>query len=305
MRDHPKPNHSSTKGNRSYVCRVCRHPHALRKCKRFLEMNTTKRLQVVDMYGYCKNCLAHTHSQGRCFTTTGCRYCHQKHHSLLHLHPRLQQDSEALHRHRQSIESTHQNRSSRSRSNNPNPIPHKSKPEIKSASGSQAKSSTVSLSTILKQNIITLLPTAIVQIKFSKEIIKVRCILDSGSKYSRISMKIVNQLRLNTYSLNEETACPITLTSVYDPDINFEVTLRVSSRISIHTPERSLPSSYKTNFNNVMLADAKFYRSSPVDIILGVDIYSRVICEGILSRPGLPTAQNTIFGWAIYGNCSI
>lgn len=295
--------------NHPYVCRLCRYPHPLRKCKRFLGMNTTNRLQIVHTYGYCKNCLAHTHSQGSCFTKTGCRYCHHHHHSLLHTHPRLQQKN-----HKESS----QKPSSRSQS----------KPKVRTNEYIQLskvqsennvrktklrerdlppkpQSVNTSLSAIFKQNVATLLPTVVVQIDSPIGKCNVRCLLDSGSKFSCLSSKTVEKLDLTTLTLDEETICPITLCSVYDSEIKIEATLRMNNRISIHTPEKSIPKSLVKNFHNILLADAGFYKTAPVDIILGVDIYSRVISEGVLNRPGLPAAQNTLFGWTLYGTCSI
>lgn len=92
--------------------------------------------------------------------------------------------------------------------------------------------------------------------------------------------------------------------SVYEPEAKLETTLRVNNRISIHTPEKSLPKSIQNKFHNMMLADSHFFRSGPIDIILGIDLYSSVMSKGILCRSGLPAAQNTIFGWTIYGPCS-
>lgn len=65
-----------------FACRICRKTHALKYCWRFRNMNTTQRMEAVKKYGYCPNCLAHSHSQGSCFTTTGCGYCQKRHHSL-------------------------------------------------------------------------------------------------------------------------------------------------------------------------------------------------------------------------------
>ncbi|XP_075151029.1 uncharacterized protein LOC142225137 [Haematobia irritans] len=95
MRDNKSTSHSHQNRNKrstnqSYICRLCRQSHPLRKCKRFLDMNILKRQEIVRKYGYCTNCLAHEHSGNTCFTTTGCRYCKKAHHSLLHTHARLE-----------------------------------------------------------------------------------------------------------------------------------------------------------------------------------------------------------------------
>lgn len=76
----------------SFLCRICNRPHPLRTCRKFLSMNVTDRIRAVRSNKYCGNCLAHDHSQGTCFTKHGCRKCNKFHHTLLHLHPRLNND---------------------------------------------------------------------------------------------------------------------------------------------------------------------------------------------------------------------
>lgn len=275
--------------SKSFICRICRSNHPLRKCKRFLGMNTIKRLEMVKKYGYCQNCLAHSHSQGRCFTRTACRYCHKDHHSLLHANARF-----------------HKNNTRRPPSRSLSPEPrltenHCNPKQSTSSVTSKAKNNT-SLSAILKQNTNTLLPTVTVYIEDASKSLKIRCLLDSGAKYSSISSTVVTKLRLTTLTLNDETICPTTLISTFDSTTKVDVILRVTNRISIHTPEKDLAKNMASKFHNIILADDLFHKSGPIDIILGVDIYSRVMNEGILSRSGLPTAQNTIFGWTIYGS---
>lgn len=269
-----------------FLCRICRKPHSLKRCYRFLEMNVCKRQEVVRTYGYCKNCLAHTHSQGSCFTKTGCRNCHKHHHTLLHTHARLDKPVQST-AHTTTSDSKKQEKVSKTQ-----PI-------------STSTSENTSLCAILKQNSVTLLPTVLVSIDTKKGKSVVRCLLDSGSRTSCISSKTIEKMSMTTLALEDETICPLTLSSIHDSDIQIEVILKMNNRIAINTPNKSLPSSFKKKFHNIILADTKFYKTAPVDIILGVDIYSRVIREGVLNRDGLPTAQNTIFGWAFYGLCPI
>lgn len=121
---------------------------------------------------------------------------------------------------------------------------------------------------------------------------------------SSISKKYVDKLGLTTLELDGETICPATLWSSVDSNYKIEATLRVNNRISTLTPKETLPDSIRTSFQNFLLADKYFYKSSSIDIILGVDVYSRIIQDGIFIRAGLPTAQNTIFGIIIYGTFS-
>lgn len=80
------------KNYNSYPCRLCNTPHPLRKCRKFLAMNISDRINAVRDNSYCQNCLAHDHSNGKCFSKYGCKHCKRFHHTLLHLNPRLAKD---------------------------------------------------------------------------------------------------------------------------------------------------------------------------------------------------------------------
>ncbi|KAM7356671.1 uncharacterized protein ACRADG_002324 [Cochliomyia hominivorax] len=162
---------------------------------------------------------------------------------------------------------------------------------------------TTSLTSIIRQNSVILLPTVLVKVGSSTA--HARCLLDSGSAYSRVSKKLVDQLDLTGYTLKEETICPLIIKSRFDSTSKIEGTFRVDNRIALRTPSQSLPESYKKHFRDLFLADSKFYESASIDIVIGVDLYPKVICPGVFSRIGFPTAQSTIFGWVIYGTCTL
>lgn len=284
----------------NFVCRLCRKVHALKSCWRFRNMNTTERREVVKKYGYCINCLAHSHSQGSCFTRTGCGYCHRQHHSLLHTQSRLYQSTAITSRSRSEQPKPSITQSTRNESTSDT---HGSSNNLTTLK-SNATSSTTSLTAILKQNVATLLPTALVKIDSKDGKRYGRCLLDSGSRMSCISKGFVDQLGLTSLELDGETICPVILWSCVDSKHKIEATLRVNNRITTKTPKESLPDSIKDNFKNFVLADKNFNKTSSIDIILGVDIYSKIIMDGIFVRAGLPTAQNTLFGIILYGTLS-
>lgn len=275
--------------HRPFVCRICNRSHALRMCRKFLSMNVTERIRAVRSHKYCPNCLAHDHSQGTCFTKHGCKTCHKYHHTLLHINPRLLKESSPSSSNSSSRSCSPPTTSKNARSNAPSP----STPLI-------AKPS--SLTAILRQNSVILLPT--VQVKIDSKNFHARCLLDSGSAISRISKRLVEKLNLTTLTLQDETICPLTLKSRFDSKSKIEGTFRVDNRLTLQTPTQSLSESFKSNFRDLFLADFKFYESAGIDVVIGVDLYPKVICEGVISKTGLPTAQSTIFGWTIYGSCS-
>lgn len=281
----------NTHSSKSFICRLCRQTHALRVCRKFLNMNTTQRKEATKRYGYCQNCLAHSHSQGSCFTKTGCKYCHKKHHSLLHTHSRLNRPA--------IKDSSSQGSSSNVLECRPSTSKSFDQKRCSTATASLPKATT--LVSLLKQNILTLLPTALVNLDTKRGKRSARCLLDSASKISCISEKIVEKMHLTTLELEGEVICPIKLYSCVDSNIQIDAILRVNNRISTRTPSENLPESTKRHFQNMILADKYFDRTSSIDIILGIDVYSRIIRDGLFIRPGLPTGQNTVFGIVIYG----
>jgi hypothetical protein len=53
------------------------------------------------------------------------------------------------------------------------------------------------------------------------------------------------------------------------------------------------------------LADPQFDKSDSIDIILGADIYGRLLCEGIKRIPETQLIlQNTVLGWIVSGSIS-
>lgn len=101
--------------------------------------------------------------------------------------------------------------------------------------------------------------------------------------------------------LENETICPLKLRSTADLKRSVGITLGVNNRISTVTPKRSFLGSIKRNSVNFIQADKSFNVSGLIDIVLGIYIYSRITLDGIYNKPGLPTAQNTIFEIVLYG----
>ncbi|XP_075153404.1 uncharacterized protein LOC142226995 isoform X1 [Haematobia irritans] len=70
-----------------HQCQICERFHALRFCRRFLDMDIGERRRETRRHGYCMNCLARSHKSYECPSETACKKCGGEHHTLLHLHP--------------------------------------------------------------------------------------------------------------------------------------------------------------------------------------------------------------------------
>ncbi|XP_059223627.1 uncharacterized protein LOC131997163 [Stomoxys calcitrans] len=74
-----------------YSCGLCQDDHALNSCQRFRDKTPYQRYETVERRGYCRNCLARSHLAPDCTSLTGCRRCHDRHHTLLHGAPQLEE----------------------------------------------------------------------------------------------------------------------------------------------------------------------------------------------------------------------
>ncbi|XP_075150644.1 uncharacterized protein LOC142224743 [Haematobia irritans] len=296
---------SRTRSSKYYKplrCLICRSSlHSLRLCRKFLDMNMSDRWEAVRRHKYCVNCLAQDHSHGRCFSDRGCHHCKKFHNTLLHVNPKFRDQILTTPRSKASHPSPSRSLSS---DNTETPmriaVPVRKK-SIDSTSTVPITKQSPSLSAIMRQNRIILLPTVLVKVNGKNP---ARCLLDSGSPVSRISKKFVDKFNLITLTLKDETICPLTLQSRFNANLTIEGTFRVDNRINTITPAESLQESFRSHYPHLFLADPSFSKSGCIDIVIGVDIYPRVMSEGTLMRHGLPTAQNTVFGWVVYGSFS-
>ncbi|KAH8384920.1 hypothetical protein KR200_006090, partial [Drosophila serrata] len=54
----------------------------------------------------------------------------------------------------------------------------------------------------------------------------------------------------------------------------------------------------RAHFRDITLADERFHLPSTICMVLGADMYSRVMQPVFLKiHNGLPVAQSTVFGW--------
>lgn len=246
---------------KDFQCRLCNQYHPLRVCKKFLSLDALQRKHAVERFNYCKNCLAHEHSQSGCFSNSGCHKCRRKHHTLLH-------DS--------------QNR---------------------------AEKNIAMLTTganCLSPQMVTILPTALLKISHGGRLHQIRALIDTGSAISRISKTIVSKLGIETSRTDSMLMCQVVIRANSDSHTRINTCFRVDSRIHMKTPIKSLPDTFKAKFFNLVLADPTFFESSPIAIVLGADIYPKIILGGVMpNHEGITIAQNSVFGWLISGNCPI
>ena len=271
----PKERPKETSNGQSYAttskeCPVCKQSHRIYLCPKFTSSEVSVRRETAKELRLCFNCLRHGHAIRNCSSKTVCRTCGQKHHTLLH-------DSSLK-------------------------IPRRS--DTSEFAGHQKDTT--------KHTPCTMLSTAMVSIKDSfGKLVSCRALLDSGSQMSFITHTMVEKLKLNKertqlslsgvggITTNKYTS-RTTLDLATDQG-TIEVKAYVLKTITGCIPSRPLDISRLPSLKQYYLADPNFNTSASVDLLLGADIFEKLIMnqrEEI--TPGL-FLRKTIFGWVFVG----
>ncbi|XP_059222522.1 uncharacterized protein LOC131996725 [Stomoxys calcitrans] len=172
-------------------------------------------------------------------------------------------------------------------------------------SRSEHASTSHSTHAMLPHQRITVLPTAIIKIAWKNRLYPVRALIDTGSAVSRIAKAIVTKHHLLTSRMGESEMCQIVFRAHSGNTTKISMCARVDNRISMVTPISTLSMAFKEKFLNLVLADPDFLESNPISIVLGADIYPKLILSGVIpTGEGSLMAQNSTLGWLVSGTCA-
>jgi len=130
-------------------------------------------------------------------------------------------------------------------------------------------------------------------------------LIDPCTPTSSIDASLAAAFRLPTTNVGDESICTATIRSKVDEAIKLEVVLKIEPNVRIRTPIRALSESVVQKFKELPLADERFHRPATISLILGADVYPKVIQPGFhMVDEGLPVAQKTVFGWIVSGACT-
>lgn len=89
-----------------------------------------------------------------------------------------------------------------------------------------------------------------------------------------------------------------------DLNTTVETLAHVTPGLSRTTPLQSIDVRVRENYLGISLADPDFFKSAPVELVLGVDVYAQVVLRGVIGGVlGQPLGQSTIFGYILSGSC--
>lgn len=271
---HTSKFHSSKAFYNSIIkCPKCTKQHGLYNCKQFLDLAANERLTTANKLGVCKNCLFN-HNGNKCTSTKRCKQCNKAHNTLLH-------DSLASENESGNSKGGHQ------------------------------------VNTHLRNDFQkeVLLATAQIQVKSSSgSFLTLRALLDQGSQVTLITEDAAQRLNIKRHKLDAIIsgigAAPtnkckgiIQLScKALNSDYTFVTEALIMNTLTSKLPNKSFNKKEFQHLEHISLADPDFNISGNIDILLGADIYSEILLEGLIkTKQSNIIAQQTQLGWIICG----
>ncbi|XP_011881282.1 PREDICTED: uncharacterized protein LOC105569429, partial [Vollenhovia emeryi] len=271
------------------TCPLCKARHYLSACSKFVGQNPSQRRDTVKKLKRCFNCLSASHAANDCKSQYTCRICQKRHHSMLYL------DS--------------------------NSDPTAAAPSTIVAPSAPSVTPTGEVTSLLAaarphSRARVLLATARVRIDAgSSRTMIVRALIDQGSEATFISESLAQSLRAKRIRMpttisvvggvqlgTVRHAADITVSPATSSAPSFSTTALILSSLTSYAPRRVSDISTLAHLSGLSLADHDPTGSDPIHVILGADLYSSLILDGIKrGEAGQPFAQNSIFGWIISG----
>jgi hypothetical protein len=263
-------------------CPCCKGSHNLASCPQFRDAwSVSERCNWMRDNRLCFNCFSSKHWSNRCFSKARCSICSRKHHVLLHTHEL------------------------------------KIAPSSVGALPTDAALCTSALSSHSDDPLTVLLGTALVHVcDRSGTWQVVRALIDSASQISAITLSCSQRLGLRyapwTTPVSGLAGTPILdvrgiATCKVRPKFASEPELTVKAwvlpTLTSDMPRQSLPQNVKDQYSNFALADPSFHVSSPIDMLLGADLFPSIM-DGRKEKiyDSLPVAFSSIIGWVLIGS---
>ncbi|XP_013146960.1 PREDICTED: uncharacterized protein LOC106109868, partial [Papilio polytes] len=143
----------------------------------------------------------------------------------------------------------------------------------------------------------------------------VRALIDQVSEASFITEASAQYLKLKRVSVNgficgvgegqtqTKSKASFEIMSLYNPEFSIKVNAFVLKKLTSFIPARDTPLPDWPDISNLPLADPTYSTPGRIDIILGAEIYGKILLDGLLKHSALsgPVAQNTQLGWILSG----
>ena len=274
-------------------CQLCSsESHKINYCPRFRSMEVQNRFDCAKKFNLCLNCLSKGHMATECPSKFRCRSCSQPHHSMLHKNQQPYQHS------------TNNNTSFAATNSH--------QPNLNSCQSGSAVTHTHIENSSPNQ---VILATAMILVRDSSGGYQLgRALLDSCSQVNFITDRFAQSLRLvrkkqhvevhgiGDSSTNIKHCADATIRSRVT-EFELPLSFCITSNIA-YQPDAEIEISSWNVPRNIELADDRFFKARPVDILLGTEGFFDILAVGqIKLGPNLPTLQKTLLGWVVTGRC--
>jgi len=275
----PRPTSFVTaKGDASCPC--CAESHSLGVCTRFKSWSAKGRTKWARENRVCFNCLNVGHWIQKCRSRPNCKECSRKHHTLLHLSPDEMQGGEEPPPVESAVCASVVNP----------PSPHRSSAVVLGTALVHVRDNTGSVKTM----------RALVDSASQISAVTVACIKRLGLKMSRWTAPISGLSGTTVAEVQGQVECIVQPRFASDPVL--PVQAWVLPTITTDLPQKSLSVNIKNRYSNLALADPSFHLTSPIDLLLGGDVYGSIMDGRKVSIDStLPTAFSSVFGWILIG----
>lgn len=256
--------------NNNITCIFCKFNHHFFSCRKFLAMSVEQRISEVKRLKLCSNCFRANHTLNNC-TAGCCKKCSEKHHTLLHKEDVNVQNNE-LHLPENTVIT--------------NLTIHKCSQQI--------------------------LPTAKIIVSFKNQSAICTALLDSGSMKSYMTHALATKLNLNITQSNYNVSginqsksrvtneCQANIKSIngkFSANMQFLLLNKITETLPEIVNHKSIQIP-----NNINLANPNFHESCHIDILLGVDIFWKLIKSEQPFLNDYPYLINSELGYLISGN---
>ncbi|XP_036147491.1 uncharacterized protein LOC118647197 [Monomorium pharaonis] len=285
---------TSTTGKSANRCSLCQGNHLFNYCPRFKALSVPQRRDHAKKQGACSNCLKLKHAVSDCPSDLRCLRCGDKHHTLLHIPD------------------------ASSAGNADSAAKEKDAGSGAVASSSSAVTASVAVLTSQSGGQVLLSTAQLICSDTEGREITIRALLDSGSEASFVTDRVAQQLclprrrvRIPVSGIQGQTSSVATQSvalTIGSRDRSARLHLPsalVLPRLTSLLPARRVQRHPWPHLAGLTLADPDYDQPAPVDAILGADVYSALLREGLRLGPsGAPSAQATALGWVLMGQAS-
>ena len=281
---------ASFQATMSDSCVVCKaKPHPLYACAKFRSLTHDQMITILRKNELCFNCLRPGHFIRECLSTHRCQRCQKQHHTLLHVETK-----------------------SKDRNDPPPPVappPAVSNDAERVASHVANRGEGSSQVLLMTCQILVTTPQGTAA--------QARALLDSASSSSFVSERLAQHLRLKRSTHFAEiagigglmhhprthAAVQFGVSSLWDPScidgVRALVLPKVTTELPLHPVSRG---DDWRHLSGIRLADPEFGTPGRIDVLLGADVFGKVLLHGRRSGIcGSPIAIETTFGWVLTG----